>query len=96
MQRKEFNKEAKLFYTNYQGEKLKTWYRNLAKDGQLSLHSVTFQAEEDSHKTVAVTVEYQVKLQSGSKKVSQIHRMVVGFREQGVTLITIYPKSNSN
>jgi hypothetical protein len=33
-------------------------------------------------------------VQSGGKKVSQVHRMVVGFRETGVVLITLYPKTD--
>ena len=35
-------------------------------------------------------------MQSGGKKVSQVHRMVIGFRETGVVLITLYPKTDSD
>jgi len=35
-------------------------------------------------------------VQSGGKKVSQVHRMVIGFRETGVVLITLYPKTDSD
>jgi len=58
MQRKEFNKDAKAYYANIKGDKLQSWYRNLAKDGLLTLHSVTLQADGDSHTTVAATVQY--------------------------------------